>query len=305
MIILDCRCLKSDIQFNTDALEKLVYEPEWALENEEVFWSTFPAQKNVRRWSEKNNLPIDYKGWRKTMKEWIGTPIEKRKNMDFLRNAERIIQEKQVFIEKVLPYICSYLPEETVLDISIYFTAYIPPRAIAMEEIVINMTATYWNNNPNNILNAMVHELFHVGYDYCEKQRDNEVNDDPFLNILKDIHNEGVCTYIGYMAQGIFPAPDEKDYHMLDNPSEVKRHLKEVKNVLSKVGKISEDKLKKLIWDVGVVGRSFYVTGAHMSRVIMEKTGKENYKQTLLDGPEAFFKIYNNLVTSEAQLSIS
>lgn len=239
------------------------------------------------------------------MKEWIETPIEKRKDMDFLRNTERIIEEKQVFIERALPHVCSYLPEETVLDIGIYFTAYVPPRAITMEEIVINLTATYWNNNPNNILNAMVHELFHVGYDYCEKQREKEVDDDPFLDILKNIHNEGICTYIGYMAQDIFPAPDEKDYHMLDDPSEVKRHLKEVNIVLSNVGKASEDELRKLTWDVRVVGRSFYVTGAHMSRVIMEKAGKEAYKQTLLDGPKAFFNRYNSLATSEIQLSIS
>jgi len=165
-----------------------------------------------------------------------------------------------------------------------------------MGEIVINMTATYWNNNPDNILNTMVHELFHVGYSYCREHWETENEDEVLLDILENIHIEGVCTYIGYKAQHIFPAPDEKDYQMLDDPEEVKRHLKEVNNVISKIDKISEEELHKLCWDKGVIDRSFYITGANMCRVIEEKAGKKELTQTLLNGPKNFFETYNSLV---------
>ena len=302
MIALPCRCLESRILFNTEALEKIVYEPEWVLENEETFWSTYPAQRYTRRWAEQVNHQIDYEKWRETIKEWSIIPEKQRLGMDFLRNAERIIEGRQVFIDKALPNICSYLPDEAELDISVHFTANVPPRAFATGEIVINMTATYWNNNPDNILNTMVHELFHVGYSYCRDLRDEEEHT-PLFDILENIHNEGVCTYIGYKAQDIFPAPDEKDFQMLDDPDEVTRHIKNSNEILGKVGKISEDELKKLSWDVGVIGRSYYVAGAHMCRVIEEKSGKEVLKQTLLDGPEAFFEAYNGLVETEERLS--
>jgi hypothetical protein len=124
-------------------------------------------------------------------------------------------------------------------------------------------------------------------------------------DILENIHSEGVCTYIGYKAQDIFPAPDEKDYHMLDDVDEVKKHLKNVNEILSKVGKISENELDKLTWDVGVIGRSFYVSGAHMCRVIENKAGKEALIQTLLDGPRAFFDLFNSHVLGESKLLIS
>lgn len=302
---MTCRCLNSEIKFNTEALEKLVYEPEWVLENEEEFWSKFPSQIYTTKWVEQVKYQIDYEDWRKTIKEWSELPLQTRQNQVFLKNAERIIEGKQVFIEKALPHVCSYLPEAANLDIGIHFTAHIPPRAFAMGEIVVNMTATYWNSNPDNILNTMVHELFHVGYSYCRDQRKIETEDSPLRNILENIHNEGVCTYIGYKAQDIFPAPDEKDYHMLDDVEEVKNHLKDVNVILSKVGKITENELSKLAWDIGVIGRSFYVVGAHMCRIIENQAGKEALIQTLLDGPTTFFDLYNSLVKAGDKILIS
>ena len=278
----------------------MVYDPEWVLKNEEVFWSEYPSQRYTRDWIDQVKYPMDYEQWRKTVKEWSEVPEEKRLGMDFLRNTERIIEGRQVFIDKALSHVCSYLPDDADLDISVHFTAYVPPRAFAMGEIVINMTATYWNNNPDNVLNTMVHELFHVGYSYCEGLREEE--EGPLIDIMRNIHNEGVCTYIGYTAQDIFPAPDEKDFQMLDAKDEVRRHLKNVNEILSKIGSMPEDELDKLSWDTGVIGRSYYVTGAHMCRVIEEKAGKDAFKQTLLDGPNAFFELYNGLVPEKKKL---
>ncbi len=278
----------------------MVYDPEWVLENEEAFWSEYLSQKYTRDWIDQVKYPMDYDQWRKTVTEWSEVPEEKRLGMDFLRNAERIIEGRQVFIDKALPHVCSYLPDDANLDISVHFTAYVPPRAFAMGEIVINMTATYWNNNPDNILNTMVHELFHVGYSYCEELREKE--EGPLSDIIRNIHNEGVCTYIGYTAQDIFPAPDEKDYQMLDDKAEVRRHLENVNEILSKIGSLPEDELDKLSWDTGVIGRSYYVTGAHMCQVIEEKAGKDVFKQTLLDGPKSFFETYNGLGSESEKL---
>ena len=298
---MPCRCLESKILFNTEALEKLVYDPDWVLENEEAFWTQYPSQRYTRDWIDQVNYKMDYKEWRKTIKEWSDVPEEKRLDMVFLRNAERIIEGRQVFIDKALPHVCSYLPDDADLDISVHFTTYVPPRAFAMGEIVINMTTTYWNNNPDNILNTMVHELFHVGYSYCEELRGRE-EEGSLFGILRNIHNEGVCTYIGYTAQDIFPAPDEKDYGMLDDEDEVRRHLGNANMILSKIGTILEDELDKLSWDEGVMGRSYYVTGAHMCRVIEEKAGMDVLKQTLLNGPWTFSETYNGLVPEKERL---
>jgi hypothetical protein len=289
--------------FNTEALEKLVYEPEWVLKNQEEYWSNYPAQKYARNWADQVNYKIDYEKWRESITEWSKIPPSIRLTKDFLKNTERIIKGKKTFVEKALPHVCSFLPDEAALDIGVHFTAYIPPRAFAMGEIVINMTATYWNNNPDNILNTMVHELFHVGYSYCRNQWEIE-RDDTLFGILENIHSEGICTYVAYMAQDIFPAPDEKDFQMIDDTNMVSHHINEVKAIISAVNTLSEEDLQRLCWDKGVIGRSFYVVGAYMCALIDEKKGKNGLKETLIEGPVEFFRQYNSITSDQRKIEL-
>jgi hypothetical protein len=58
--------------------------------------------------------------------------------------------------------VCSYLPADVNLDVPVHFTAFIPPRSMVTGGIVVNVAASYWNDNPDNILNNLVHETFHV-----------------------------------------------------------------------------------------------------------------------------------------------
>ena len=63
--------------------------------------------------------------------------------------------------------------------------------------------------------------------------------------------------------------------------------------ILSKIGNLPEDEMDKLVWDVGIIGRSFYVAGAHMCGVIEVQLGRDALIQTMFDGPESFFELYN------------
>ena len=293
---------KSKVVFNTEALEKIVFEPEWVLENQEEFWTQYPAQKYTRDWAEAVKYEIDYEDWRGKIQEWSEVPMEEREGRIFLENTEKILEGKRVFLERALPHLCSYLPDGADLGITVHFTAFIPPRAFAMGEIVINVTATYWNDDPDNILNTLVHELFHVGYSYCEEEADWADPEDERLSILRNVHNEGICTHVhnegicthvAYRARDIFPAPDEKDFQYLDDPDTVSEHLEKVEMILSKIGNLPEDEMDKLVWDVGIIGRSFYVAGAHMCGVIEDQLGRDALIQTMFDGPESFFELYN------------
>lgn len=298
------RCMKSVVDYNTEALEKIVYEPEWVLANQEEYWSLYPAQKHTREWAEQVNYAIDYAAWRKTIEDWAGLPERKRRRHVFLRNTESILKGRDVFVERALPRLCSYLPDAASLDIGVHFTAFIPPRAFAMGEIVINVAATYWKNNPDNILSAMVHELFHVGYSYCEELRAQATEASAAYDILRSIHNEGACTYVAYMARDIFPAPDEKDFQYLDDPAAVDRHLAEVNRILGCVGAVTEEELQRMTWDIGVVGRSFYVAGAHMCRAVEAELGREALKKTLLEGPAFFVALYNEASESSRRITL-
>lgn len=89
---------------------------------------------------------------------------------------------------------------------------------------------------------------------------------------------------------------------MLDDSTEVKRHLDNVIDMVSRIGEIPEDELDKLSWDVGVIGRSYYVIGAYMCQVIESRAGKETLKQTIVEGPYSFFDSYNDLVSEDEKI---
>jgi len=297
-------CLDSEIVFNTDALEKIVYEPLWVIENEEEFWTEYPAQKYARDWAEAVKYEIDYDGWRDRIKEWMRLTVDERETHVFTRNTRRIVEGREVFLEKAVPYLCGYLPDDVGLDIGVYFTAFIPPRAFAMGEIVFNVAADYWNNNPDNILNTLVHELYHVGSSNIHEKHGSGPPDDPLTNVLSNVQGEGIATYVAYNARQIFPAPDDKDFMMMDDPAVVDQCFGQVRDILSKVGSVPDDELQKLSWDVGVIGRAFYVAGAEMCRVIDAEKGREVLIETIWKGPRYFFEVYNEIAEPVRRLGL-
>ncbi len=299
------RCEKSKISFNTETLEKIVNDPHAILGDEESFWEDEKPQEYTRMWAEAVNYPIPYDEWSGRIREWANIPPDKRKDHVFMENATRIIEGKEEFLRKAVPHLCSYLPEDASLDITVYFTAFIPSRAFAMGEIVINIAADYWKNNADNILNALVHEIFHVGYSYCRDMRTEEKLDNETLyGMLDNFQSEGVCTYVGYRALPLFPAPDEKDYMLLDDMAEVRRLLEDVNSVFSKVGELTSEEIQRLAWEKCVIGRGYYVVGANMCRVIEEKRGREALIGTLTTGPMSFVSLYNSLVEDDMEVRV-
>ena len=297
-------CLNSEIVFNTDALEKIVYEPLWVLANEEEYWTEYPAQKYARDWADAVNYEIDYDGWRERITDWSRLSVDERERHVFTRNTRKIVEGRRVFLEKAIPYLCGYLPDDIGMDIGVYFTAFIPPRAFAMGEIVFNVAATYWKNNPDNILNTLVHELYHVGCSNIREKHGVEEPDDPLTKVLSNVQGEGIATYVAYNAQHIFPAPDDKDFEMMDDPAVVDECFRQVRDILFKVGSIPDDELQKLSWDVGVLGRAYYVAGAEMCKVIDTEKGREALIETIWRGPRHFFDVYNELAEPGCRLGL-
>jgi hypothetical protein len=279
-----------DIWFDTGALEKIVYEPRWVLDNEEEFWSGYPAQRYTRDWARAVNYEIDYGDWRRKIDNWSRLPEDERRVGSLLSITETIVGARERFLQDAVPHILGYLPEATELDVGVYFTAFIPPRAFAKGQIVFNVAATYWNGNPDNILNTMVHEVFHAGYGYwSEDDEDSGLQE----KILRNIHSEGSATYAAYTARHLFPAPDDKDFQMLEDPGTVREHLDQVNMILRAAAEKPEAEVEKMMWDLGVIGRAFYTVGAHMCKVVEEELGRDKLVSTFKDGPTAFTELYN------------
>ena len=243
-------CEQSKIVFETASLEKIVNDPEWVLANQDTFWETERAQILTRKWADFVKWEIDYDKWRASMTEWASLPLDERQNHPLMKMTQRLIASKSEFMGKCLPHDCTFLPLGVDLSVTVQFTAFIPPFAFAMEDIVVDVASPYWKDNPEHILNLMVHEVFHVGYSfYRTLQTEKGLIEETLYRILDNMASEGICTYVGYCALPIYPVPDERDYRMLADPSEVRRQIGEANQVFAQFGKLPEDELGKLSWD--------------------------------------------------------
>ncbi|MGB5873179.1 MAG: DUF5700 domain-containing putative Zn-dependent protease [Bacteroidota bacterium] len=293
-------CLQPDLPFVTSALERILRDPRAVLEDEENFWKEEKAQVYTQMWADNVGFSISRPRWREGIQELADLTREERLSHPLLRMAETIIRNKDDFLVRAIPHICSYLPDSVDISVPIYFTAFVPPRAFAMGGLVLNVSASYWKGNPDNILNSLVHEVFHVGYSQLRSARsETPLAHKQLYQMLDVLHNEGYATYVAYGARDQFPAPDEVDFRMLDSPEEVRRQLGEVNAIFREVGRRSQESLQRYSWEKGVEGRAYYIAGAHMAQVIDAQLGRDALVGTLLRGPVSFVETYNTLVSAE------
>ncbi|MBE0594563.1 MAG: hypothetical protein IH616_19425 [Gemmatimonadales bacterium] len=298
-------CRESDIEFHAGTLERLVGEPEAVLADEAAFWSDEPPQRYVRQWSEGTRVAIPYDRWRERVQELADLPETERRDHPLTQMTRRIVAASDTFLQEAVPHVCSFLPPGASLDIGVHFTAFVPPRSFVSGEVVINVSAEYWQGNVANILNNLVHEIFHVGYSNSRPGRtEPKLENEQFYGMLDDLQNEGLATYVAYEAQGMFPAPGERDYPMLDDPAQVRRLRNLMNGLFAQTGTVSEDQLTRWAWTRGVTMRGYYVTGAHMARTIDAELGREALIDTIRQGPVSFVRRYNTLVPEEDRIVV-
>ena len=297
------RCVESEVVFDTTTLEKIVEDPEWVLTHENAFWEQYRAQVLTRKWADHVNYDIQYEDWREKVQAWADLTQEERDGHVLMKITGRILSAKDEFLEKALPHDCAFLPAGVDLSVTVQFTAFVPPFAFAMEDLVIDVASEYWKGNPEHVLNLLVHEIFHVGYShYRTMQTEKGMVDDRLYGILDNIVNEGICTYVGYRALPIFPVEDERDYRMMEDKEVVHRLFADTNEVLSQFAKLSEEELGKLSWEKGVIGRAYYVTGAQMCREIDETTGRESLINVYTKGPLSIIQLYNSIAHQDLKV---
>ena len=290
-------CREAVITFHTETLERLILEPESVLAHEETFWAEEPPQRFTRQWSEGTGVAIDYDQWREQVRALAALSDAERRDHPLARMARSIAGGGEAFLARAVPHLCSYLPDEANLDIEVHFTAYVPPRAFVSSEVVINVSSAYWQGDVDNILNTLVHEIFHVGYSKSRPHRtEPRLADEQLYGMVENLQNEGLATYVGYRAQEIFPAPGERDYPMLDDPAQVRRLRTLINGLFAQVGVASRENLERWAWSRGVTMRGYYVVGAHMGRTIESELGREALIDTIRRGPVSFVETYNALV---------
>ena len=299
-------CQRSAIRFETSTLEKIVGEPEAVLEEGEGFWTSERPLILVQGWADEVGSRDPYGRFRARVSDLASLSAERRADHPLLRMTEEIVASQDEWREKAVMHLCSYLPADVDLSRPAYFVAFVPPRAFATSDgNVIDVASGYWHGNVDNILNSLVHEYFHIGYGQLRRHRSEKPLENAALYRMLDmVHNEGLAVWVAYRARSLFPAPNEVDNDLLDDPDDVTRLLEALNGLLAQSTVMEAGALRRLAWRVGVTDRAYYIVGAHMARTIEAERGRDALIGTLHEGPLAYLTLYNSLVPKERQVRL-
>jgi hypothetical protein len=294
----------ADIRFDAGTLERIFADPRAALADPEAFWEAEEPMRYAKGWHIAVDVPIDWDHFRTVVGAIADLSPLERSNHPALLTARRVMEQEERFEADGLEHLCSLLPDNpAVLDIRILFTGGIRANAFAWEHVVVDATSTFWHRHTLTvdekaswILNMLVHECWHGGYSENRDQRSEAPPEDRALyRLLDNIQNEGIATYVNYTAQPIFPAVADSDFRMLDDPGQVAAKFASMVGILKKRRTLDEGELRRLVWEEGVLGRAFYIGGAHMARTLDERAGREALNATIAKGPYAFVTDYNGV----------
>lgn len=293
------------LTFDDSAIEQMYLHPREILSQVDSFWANNKAYSLVQRWHTINNVPIPYKQWTGTIAKIANLSPEKVANQVAFVNAKIIREQESVFRDKALPHIYSFLPVTTPpLDTKIYLLTGTVPYAFTIgENIVMDVASPNFKRDPKRILNILVHEVFHIGYRCVATNRTSAPSGSKMERYISEyLLMEGLANYVSYTAQDIFPNNLFEDYILLENQTNVLKHIQSINLLFSKLGNLSDDELKNQSWKIGVLKRGYYVVGAYMAQVIDTKLGRDALIQTISAGPSEFFKLYNTQVSENLKV---
>lgn len=301
------QCAGPQIGFDISSIEHIFLRPENILANEERFWEGDGAYRLAKLWHERNNIPIPHDEWEENLKRIAGTPAAERSAHPVFGLAKALADSYAEFMKRAIPHVCSYLPDaEVKLDTTVYLTAYTQARGfMTQSNIVVNIMHPYWQGDRQHILNAIAHEIFHIGYGRSPTSLAlAQQSNDRFYGLLRQLHNEGMATYVSYKALAMYPAVAEVDYKLLANPADVVGLRRQINALFLQAASLSQEDLQKRSWDIGVTQRAYYVVGADMARTIEGKAGRRALIETITKGPRSFVATYNGLVPAAERVVV-
>jgi hypothetical protein len=237
------------------------------------------------------------------------------KKINILNSIYKLNEVEKNSHNKIAQHLFSYLPDKEAINFNIYLVVFTPVNAqTSGSNIMLRMD---WDQDAGYILNVIIHEAYHIGYkkskpDFAKLTQITPTNNQMFFRkMFNDIQNEGMATWVGYKSLDILPFPGDRsnnqfinDYFLLENDTCVKKAFKQVNQIIESSKNITIDSLNKAYWDIGVMQRAYYITGAYMSKIIEEKRGKEYLVGLIRKDERIFVNEYNELVNDDYKIKM-
>jgi hypothetical protein len=195
-----------------------------------------------------------------------------------------------------------HLPSDTNLKCRLFGEVGYDIGVVSEGDAYLNLGHPHFVD-PRELVFFAVHELHHVGYTLY-----NPLFTLGGVKTMRDLehvvrystHMEGAAVYAPYELRGREGRYGHRDYELYRDPARRESILKEFFTAL---GSIEAEPDRALMGDDLLVlsrlsgERLWYVSGLHMAKTIDERLGREALTGTILDGPESFFRVYNECLS--------
>jgi len=294
-----------DVAWRADSIERIILHPEEVLADVDTFWKTDDAFQLATRWHENTKVPADLEQFRDQLTRASSVPPESRASDPSLALAESLVAEQPSFTDIAIPRLLAFLPDNDLkMATTIHLTAFSKAYAFMTNtQIVADVTSPKLGGTKASIMNILFHEVYHIGYGINRLLRTEEpLADGRKYFVLDVLHNEGLSTYVAWTALDLYPYTDFDDYRMLDDDQIVSDKIRAVNAIFTQIDGLSGDEFSKLSWKEGVMGRAYYVAGAHMARKIAVTLGRDALVATIEQGPRAFVSLYNTIADDDQEI---
>lgn len=297
------------IHFDDSAARHVLQDPAKALQTRDQIWNDFEGYRITRVWHEESSYPLTWELWDKRLNQFVEDDALPEQSLKLLDDF-RVLETREH--SKIEQHLATYLPETSSFDAHVHFIAFTIPYAFTVEKNKIGMeiNAHEWHNDPECLLNTVIHELFHVGYrlntpdiDYLESE---PANRDQFIAFhYAYLFNEGMATHVAYRALDLFPSEyKHEDYKLLEEETDIRKAINAINDLLEMTQTMSVEKQLESLWDIGVMQRAYYVAGAYICGAIEEKYGQDYLSVLVSKGGLDLVQEYNKIAAPGLEINV-
>ena len=320
-LVTEDYCARYNIQFDATSLQSIYLDPQSILADSQGFLDSDPASQLLAHSRVYGGQLFVFDAWLDQVERLASYPLEKRQGQTPYRLFQLILAHQQAFCQQVGSHVLAYLPEGAESGVTIYLTAiddpwpaYFKDRAIVFSlshPLFLYATIINAPTGLSTFFNLGLQELFHVGFaasypwPALEEHKQNEV----VIDILINLQNEGIATYIEHQLSAQFPSPFEWFLYLVDQRSVVRWYIAELNELLAvaqtmPVGDAYADIYRR----IGILGynrKGFNIVGAYMAAEIEHQLGRQALIQTIQDGYQSFPETYNAIAEQDMQIQWS
>lgn len=194
----------------------------------------------------------------------------------------------------------AYLPKSLSLSCRLYPIVGYDIGIVSGGDAFLNLGHHIFHEDKRELIYFAMHELHHVGYTHYNPiySLDELKTNKDLLRIIKySTHLEGLATYAALERREKEGGLSHRDYKILKDPQKRSRTIKDFFQIMERLEKEEEQSLENDHLDtlnkMSDEERLWYITGAHMSQIIDQSSGRVVLNNTIVKGPNSFFVAYS------------